>query len=222
MQAAVPLLQTAALLDDPKQTWATNEYLVPLMALAQDQLVEDVLKIPDLGELTGAVVLEDVPANTTSINADGFVTPELALLTSVISVKERSINGRTESDWQEMNECLDVPTFTPGPFNRYYSFDGYSIKLQGATQVLDIRIFGKFRPSDITNPGSVIVPNISPILVYATAELVSLSRRDYEFADRMAQRRLAAQATYISNIILEKQAIRRRMMNYTGSRINNY
>src|SRR5258708_3798347 len=92
--------QAASLLDDPSRSFATTDYLLPFMQLAQDQLEIEMLQNPELQALTSIVVLPNIPALTTNLSAYFSAGGELELLTEVMSMKERSINGnRNDLDY---------------------------------------------------------------------------------------------------------------------------
>lgn len=217
MKASYAMAQSAALLGDPGQTWATNDYLKPFIQLAQDRIVEDVLKIPDLGALTDVVIIPDVPIKTVSLvdyAADGQV---LENLSEVIGMKERSTTTRDEMNWMYMIPARDIPTFQTGPFNGYYSVNGNLIKLPGANQTLDLRIFGKFTPSVIQDGDTVIQPGIAPAMSFKAAAYAAMTRGNTGLARDYKAEAMEAQQSYLNNMIMEMQAVRVRMRSFSGT-----
>lgn len=219
MKASYSMAQAAALLGDPSQTWATNDYLKAYMQLAQDRIVEDVLKIPDLGALTDTVIISDVPIQTYDLSAysaegSGGVLEQLS---EVISIKERATSVRDELHWQMLLPARDIPTFQTGPFNGYYSVNGSLIRLPGANQLIDLRIFAKFTPAVIVNGDSVIQQGIAPAVSLKTAAYVARSRGNRELANDYMAEAEAAQESYLCNMIMEMQAVRLRMRSYSGN-----
>src|ERR1041384_6206251 len=212
--------QIAGLLDDPARTFATDDYLIPLVQLAQDQLELECLQNPNLGALCATVILPDVPAGTTDLS-DYFTNPDtgtpLALLIDVISMKERAVGGlRQEVDWNYMSRITDLPTIQPLAFNSYYGVRDNTIVLTGADQDMDLRIFAKFKPALLVDKDSLIVPNTSPILSFATAALVSISRGNDALGAFYEKKRIDAQDSFMANNIMEYQNARIRMRSYSG------
>jgi hypothetical protein len=209
--------QASALLDDPGRTFATDEYLVPFLQLAQDELVNHVLNIPDLGQLTAKVVLANVPLGTSDLTDYFAAGQDLELLTGVITMKERPTSGsRQEQDWVRMHPVHDMPTVTPSSFNSFYQFTGDTIKMPGADQAMDLRIYGKFQTQTIVNADSPIVPGTAPILVYGTAALVSTSRGNNGMATAYNTAKMANMGSYVTNMIMEMQSVRTRMGSFSG------
>ncbi len=216
MQAVTPLTQAAALLGDPNRTWATASYLAPLMQLQLSKFVEHVLKIPDLGAITDVVIVSDVAAATT--NMESYMLPggDLELLNSVIGMKERAANSESPNDWRDVYPRRDVPTFNPGQFRNFYAWTGETIVLPEAAQDTDIRIFGKFNPEEVIDDNSAIVPATSPYLAYATAATVAMSRNNPSMYTAYMAEAEAIRRSYLTNAIMEVQAVRARIRSYTG------
>lgn len=216
-KASYVFSQVAALLDDPGRTFTTDDYLVPFLQFAQDELVNHVLNIPDLGQLTAKVVLPNVPAGVSDLT-DYFATgQDLELCTGVVTMKERPTSGsRQEQDWVRMHPVHDMPTVTPSSFNSFYQFTGDTIKMPGADQAMDLRIYGKFQPVQIASADSPIVPGTSPILVAGTAAAVAFSRGNSQMGAKYEQKQIASQGSFIANMVMEMQAVRTRMGSFSG------
>lgn len=210
------MAQAAAMLGDHAQTWATPAYLAPFMQTVQDTLIEDVLKIPDIGQLTGVVVLSDVAIGTTDLSAHMAAAGILERLSSVISMRERATSTRTEADWQWMYPVMDMPTFNQGAFNSVYRWDGANIVLPGANRLLDLRVFGKFQPAVLVDGTSMVLNAISPILAFGTASLAALVRGNERLSMVLQARAASVQDSYLANVIMELQAVRARMRSYSG------
>lgn len=209
--------QIRPLLDDARGGFATDTYLAPFVNLAQDMLIQDVLNIPDLGQLTAVVVLPNVPAGTDDLQSYFEAGNELELLTGLLTMKERPVSGsRQEQDWVRMNPVHDLPTITPSSFNSFYHFTGDSIHLPGADQTMDLRVYGKFQPQPVKDATSPVVPSVTPILTFGAAALAALSRGNTELADRFDKMRLAVQQSYLTNQIMELQAVRVRLGSFSG------
>ncbi|SRR6266566_2233461 len=209
--------QVAALLDDPGRTFATDDYLVPYVQLTQDQLEQEALQNPNLGNMVTTVIIPAVPAGT--FDLQDYFTPgqPLELLIDIISMKERTVGGlRQEQDWNFMSRVNDIPTIQPVAFNSYFAIRDNTVVLSGADQDMDLRIFGKFKPQPLASGNSVIVPNTSPILSFGAAALVSMARGNDTMANWYEKKRIDAQDGFMSNAIMEMQATRIRMRSYSG------
>lgn len=169
--------QIRSLVDDDLGDFTTNDYLVPKLQIALDWLVVRLLNNPNMGSLKTEVILPSVPTGTRSLSSYFVTGGPLATLTEVISIKERPSGGtRTEMDWVEMDEVPNLPATLATSFNRVYVWTLDDIKLLGADQATDLRIFGKFTSQAIKDPTTPIPPNVGVILAYKAASVISKPR----------------------------------------------
>lgn len=206
-----------ALLDDQAGDFADDAYLLPFIQFVQQQMSTEVMQNPELGQLSGVVIIPDVPIFTTSLSRHFDVDGSLELLMDVTSIKERPSGGTREpQDFVWMDRTRDVPTYTPGSFNGSYAFTGADIALPGCDQTMDLRIFGKFAIRTLVDENSPLVPNTSAILVGRTAGMVAASRGNDRMADRYETIGLNAQSSFVCDAIMEMQNVRTRMRSFSG------
>lgn len=207
----------AALLDDDDRDFATDQYLVTKLQLALDKLVLRCLNNPNMGTLKTVVELPNVPAGTRSLRAyfeagNATTNGPLALLSDLIDVRERPAAGsRNEQDWIMMDPVPNLPAVQPTSFNRVFLYTYDDIKLLGADQAVDMRIFGKFTPTAIKDGDTPVPPNCDAILAYGAAAIVANARRDYALGDRYESVSSGLIDDLFANAIMMQQAMRIRM-----------
>lgn len=208
--------QIRSLVDDDTQDFTTVDYLVPRVQIAMDKLVLNCLANPNMGSLKISVVLPSIPQGTQSLSA--YFNPSdpsggpLATLSDIISVRERpSAGSRNEQDWVAMDVVIDLPATQPTSFNRVYVWTFDDIKLLGADQALDMRIFGKFTPVPIKDDKTSIPPNVGVILAYSAAAVIAKSRGNPQLgADYEAEAKMLTDSLF-ANSIMAQQSMRVRM-----------
>lgn len=204
------------LVDDDIIDFTTVDYLVPRLQLALDRLVQDLLNNPNMGSLKTVVVLPNVPLGTTSLanyfNPNDASGGPLALLSDIISLRERPSQGsRNEQDWVEMDPVPNLPAMQPTAFNRVYVWTLEDIKILGADQAVDIRVFGKFTPVAIQDEQTAIPPNTDAILAYRTASIIAKSRGNAQLGQDYAATAKELMDSLLANTIMNQQAMRVRM-----------
>jgi hypothetical protein len=142
--------------------------LTPFVNIAQAELQMKVFMNPNIDRLKSFVVVPNIAAGITDL-ADAFKAGgPLELLSSVISMRERQAGGQ-DSDFLPMCPARDLPSVTQSSLNGQYQFDGSTIKLPGANQPEDFRVYGSFEMRPIENGNSAIVPGSGMILGFWTA-----------------------------------------------------
>src|SRR5579872_7109445 len=138
--------------------------------MSQESLQNFLFNNPNIGRLKSVVVLQNVPAGTTSLASIGLFDSggQLELLTDILTMREKKA-GDNDINYLAMEEKEDVPVLAQYQWNSMYVFTGNDILLPGATQNLDIRIFGSFSVPPITSGDSPIMPKSEIVLKYATA-----------------------------------------------------
>jgi hypothetical protein len=170
--------QVAAFMDDPERDIMTDSYLAPFLNLCNQRLYQNVFANPNIQGAKFYVVLPNIPAGTNSLKpymADGM---PLAMLTNIFSMKEKP-SGTNDGNYREMRlmQDLPVPVITDERmFNGFYVPIQEDILLPGASQVLDIKIFGEFKPLPIIDGNTPILPNTEQILTHWVCEIVGMTR----------------------------------------------
>ena len=182
-QAGDVFSAVAAFLDDPEQDVMTDDYLRPFLNIACQRLFEQVYANPNINGARGIVVLPNVDAGTT--NLAPFMEPgkPLSLLSGIFSMREKP-TGTTDDQYRPMRMSYDMPIGPPltasvgnlSNFNCIYIPIMGDILLPGASQALDFRIYGEFRPQQIKDKDSLLIPGTSTALQHWTTELVALTR----------------------------------------------
>lgn len=211
------LSQIRSFVNDPQGDMTSLEFVLPLIQAAQDQLVAEVMKNPNLGQISAKVVLSNVAAGTESLSAYFQTDGDLSLLSDVITMKERAVTGsRSEQDWLEMGRKMDLPTLNSSSFSGYFSFRGNDIAILPSDQIMDYRIFGKFEPANLDNESSPIIPGTSTILARRAAADISAIRGNQSLANWHGAFSDRAQTSFICDAIMELQGVRTRMRSYSG------
>lgn len=169
----------AALMDDPEKDVMTVGYLTPFVNLCNKRLYENIFANPNIQGAKGAVVLVNVPAGTTSLS--NYITQSgasLELLTNIFSFREKP-TGTSDDNYVPMSRRQDIPIpfqdFNQN-FNGIYVQTKEDILIPGASQALDFRIFGEFKPVTITSENTPILPSTDVILIHWVCEVVGMTR----------------------------------------------
>lgn len=187
------------------------------MQLALDLVVTEVLSNPNMDQLTSIVILPGVAQGTTSLTDYFKPGGQLELLTSVISMRERAMSGsRSDRDWLDMAPYVDLPTYGPQDYNGAYQFTGGDIRLPGANQALDLRVFGKFQTAPLVREDSALPPGLSPIIEFRTAAIIAGTRGNAAILSTCNTFSDRAQSAYVANVIMELQKVRTRMSGFSG------
>lgn len=208
--------QIRTLVDDDIIDFTTEDYLVPKLQLALNKLVLDCLNNPNMGALKTVVEIPSLPAGTRTLSAY-FDTGDpsggpLATLTDIMSLRERPSSGtRGEQDWVNMSVVPDLPAAQPTSFNRVYVWTMDDIKLLGADQITDLRIFGKFTPQTILSSATPIPPNTGVILAYGAASIIGLARGNRQLGMDYKEEAKNLTDSLFANAIMMQQSMRVRM-----------
>lgn len=196
----------AAFLDDPEKDFATEEYLRPFLQQAQRRLFENVFGNPNIGGAKGVVVLTSVAAGTNSLAAYQEDGQPLDGLVGVFSLKEKP-TGQTDENYRPMRVVWEVPTAGGGnpSFNEAYSMVGGVVTMPGASQDMDFKLFGEFKPGKIVDGGSVLLPNTATALAHWTAEMVAITRGATDIAAYHKVERQIAVEELFNNLIMHIQ-----------------
>ena len=217
MIAGQVFVKIQSLVDDDEGDFTTDNYLVPKVQIALDKLVLRCLNNPNMGTLKTVVELPSVAAGTKSLRSyfeasNATTGGPLALLSELIDVRERPASGsRNEQDWIGMDPVPNLPAAQPTSFNRVFVWTYDDIKLLGADQAVDMRIFGKFTPVAIKNADTPIVPNTDIILAYGAAAVIARARGNNDLATDYAAQEKELTDNLFSNAIMNHQAVRVRM-----------
>ncbi len=205
------------MVDDLSGDFTTEDYLVPYTQIALDELVLQCLNNPNMGTLKVVVELPTVPAGTRTLAAyfehnNATTGGPLELLSDLIDVRERPTTGsRNEQDWISMDQVPNLPAVQPTSFNRCFVWTHDDIKLLGADQATDIRIFGKFTPVAIKDGSTPIVPNTSIILAYGAASAIATARGNDSLGLKYERKAKGLTNDLFANAIMNQQSIRVRM-----------
>lgn len=195
---------------------ATSERVLGVLNTAQKMLFNEMTALPIIGRAVAIVVLPSIGLGTKSLSAHFLVGGQLEFLENIISMKERTTTATDESDWVIMTPTLNMPGFTAGSYNHIYHFTGEDIKLPGADQDLQVRIFGEFVPQAITSEASRLVPGTAIALEFCAARLYLNSRGNATLA-RTYQGDYEIQRDALFNrIVQEKQVIPIRQRSFSG------
>lgn len=110
-----------------------------------------------------------------------------------------------------MDPVPNLPAVQPTSFNRCFLWTYDDIKLLGADQATDIRIFGKFTPTAIKNGDTPIVPNTVVILAYGAAKVIARARGNAELAVAYERDEKNLTDDLFANAIMNQQSLRVRM-----------
>lgn len=206
----LPMIRT--LLDDDVMDFTTFEYLAPKIQLALNKLVLDCLNNPNMGTLKTVVILPTVPAGTTTLATYFESGGPLALLSDIISLKERpSAGSRTEAEWTDMDQVPNLPAFIPASYNRVFVWTLDDVKLLGATADTDLRVFGKFTPVVISSEETAIPPSTDTILSYRAASIAAKARGNAQLGVDYADEAKGLTDSLFANVIMNQQSMRVRM-----------
>lgn len=208
------------LVDDPESEYATDERQAPLLQMAQEQLVMKMFNNPNIGRAKSWAILANVPAGTATLSAYFAAGRELELLESIDSMRERP-TGTDDSSWQPMRPVNDLPIGLQTDYNGVYLPKGDDIRLPGATQALDMRIFGVFEPAVVRNKDSVLIPNTGLILKFATAALVARPHGNKDLAKDYSDQAREYTNAFMNTLIMELQDQNVRMKSF-GSGLPAY
>lgn len=170
--------QVAAFMDDPERDICTDSYLTPFLNLCNRRLYENVYANPNIQGAKMKVILTNIPAGTTSLASYLTDGNTLELLTNIFSMREKP-TGTDDSNYRPMQVLQDIPiplTSNTQLFNGIYVQAENDIMLPGASQALDIRIFGEFKPVVIVDGQTPILPSTDVILTHWVCEVVGMSR----------------------------------------------
>lgn len=207
-KAGYVFAQVRTLLDDQEQDFATDDYIQPFLASAQDDLVAECLRDPNIGQIKAAIVLPAVPAGTTSLAQYFMPGGALELLTNPIELREK------QAGTADINYVTMIPRGTPtravsqNGYNSVYCWTGVDIILPGANQALDIWVWGSCAPAVIVNAETPLVNTTETILKYATAKQICRSRGNRELMRDFQQDQAVQQSAWLRNIYKIQQSIR--------------
>jgi hypothetical protein len=206
-QASYVFSAVRALLDDQEAEFATDDYLVPFLQAAQDDLTLDVLNHANLGRMKFTVTLPNVTAGTQSL-ADYFGDDQpLATLQQVIRMREKLTNW-AEYLYSPMRELL-VPQYQPpqNQLNGWYTFTGQDIIIPGSGSDEDIQIYGSFKPQLIQNADTPLVLGTEAVLREGTVAKVCFARGSTTTARAADEKREALQGSLFNNWCMQQQNI---------------
>lgn len=207
--ASVSLGLARALLDDPEQDWATDNYLRPFLNLAYRALAMQLgaYCIPFEDRV---VVLPGMAAGTTDLGA--FVQPggPLAAMWQPVDLFERA-SGEDDTQWRPMCRVSDLPPSGPQAYLEFWEYREGNIYFPPSNQVVDLRVrFEEIFPA-LAAPGDPIrITGGAQALAYSAASLAARSRGNRELAvdlDALAQRETQALAL---RLVQESQRVTRR------------
>lgn len=211
------MMAARAHLDDlTQEQYPDDASLAPYVNIAQGELQMMVFMNPNIDRLKSAVVVPNIAAGTTDL-ADAFkVGGPLELLSSVISMRERQAGGQ-DSDFLRMVQTRDLPSVTQTSTNGMYQFDGTTIKLPGANQAEDFRVYGSFEMRPIVNGNSAIVPGSGMILGFWTAgRAANALAGGKKIGDPLIQTAIGYAKMWMNWMIMELQDEPLRMQSFGG------
>lgn len=172
---------------------------------AQSELQMTAFMNPNIDRLKSFVVVPNVAAGTTDL-ADAFkVGGPLELLSTIISMRERQAGGQ-DQDFLPMTPARDLPSIVQSSMNGQYQFDGTTIKLPGANQAEDFRVYGSFEMRPVVNGDSAIVPGSGMILGYWTAGNAANARAGgKKIGDPLIQKAIGYTKMWMNWMIMELQ-----------------
>jgi hypothetical protein len=212
----VPLVRDNV--EDPFGDFTPDDYVYRRLQMAQNALRTAVLENPNIGALLSTVELPNIPAGTRSLSSYFATGQPLAGLLELHYMRERAAGGpRTEADYVRMEERNELPAQVAGSFNEVFVVVPDDVLLLGATQTLDIKIFGKFLPGAIVGENSYVHPGTDTYLAFKAAALIAGIRMGmqsgiYQLNEMEAQKALDG---YFRHIIMEKQKVPVRMKGFS-------
>lgn len=210
----------ASFMDDPERDVMTDSYLQPFVQQAQFRLYQNVYANPNIQGAKQAVVLVNVPAGTTSLAS--YLTTTLALLSNIFDMREKP-TGTSDENYRQMMPSQDIAiplSDNQQLFNGIYVIAKDDILLPGASQALDIRVFGEFRPIVIVDADTPILQFSETILAHWVCELVGMSRGSTaSFIAYHKSEKEQAIAELFNSLIMDIQVIptQQRPFNTSGS-----
>lgn len=212
MLAGYVFSQVRALLDDPEAGFASDDYLVPFLQSAQDDLVVTVLNHANLGKMKLAVTLSSVPAGTQSLAAYFGTGQPLETLEQIIVLREK-IAGYAEYLYSYMRPVI-VPPYQPvgSNLNGVYTATSSDILLPGAVGATDIQVYGSFRPQTVQSGATPLVPGTESVLKYGVLEAVCKTRGARTSAIDYKHDKIIQQDSLFNNWMMMQQVINVRCM----------
>lgn len=198
--------QAVYLVGDPNGDYTSESFVTTAIQLAQDDLMNYLYSNPNLSRGKMALVLPAVAAGTQSLSDyfTGKKEPSLALLKDIVSVREKPA-GSNDAQYTQLAERNEIPVVQPLPYNNVYVWVGDNILLPGASQALDIRIWGTFEPQTITGYESPVLPNCKVPLVWGTAAMLAEGHSNDEKLERLNKKYEDTRFDLFNNIMLEMQ-----------------
>lgn len=166
----------AAFMDDPERDVATDSYLQPFVQQCHYRLYENIYSNPNIQGAKQIVVLVGVPGGTTSLKS--YINNELKALTNIFDMREKP-SGQSDNNYRQMMPSQDIAiplSQDEQLFNGIYVVIQDDIILPGASQSLDIRVYGEFRPIPITSSDTPILQFSETILAHWVCELIGVTR----------------------------------------------
>src|SRR6266700_3195643 len=196
----------AWLAGDPNMDYAKEAFWVPGLQIVQDEIISELYQNPNIARLKFAVVLPNVAAGTTDLKPwfTGDNEPSLALLKSIVSLREKP-TGANDAKYQDLTIADDLPVRTQVSYNSEYVWTGDTILLPGATQALDIRVWGVFDVVKIVGGDSPIIPNCRDALTKGLAVALSEAHGNDTKIERLSKKFADAKFNLLNNIMLEMQ-----------------
>lgn len=215
----------AALMDDQVGDEYDFTYLQPFIQQCNYRLFQNIFGNPNVPGAKLVALLVNIPAGTTSLNDYMQTGQPLSLLSQIFDIREKP-TGTGQSAYRPMQLAMDIPIMpdTPQDFNGIYVLGEDNILLPGASQALDIRVWGEFKPTPITASDTLLLPDTDVILVHWVCELASVIRGTTpEFTAYHRAEKQAAIDELFNNIIMKLQEIPFQQRSYNrGSSGWNY
>lgn len=207
MNAEYIFNQCRALLEDPEGGFCTDDYLIPFLQSAQDDLTTNVLNHANLGRMKFQVTLGAVAAGAQSLEQYFEAGQPLETLEQVLAIWEKPA-GTTESQYTRLQPVLLPAQFQTGQvLNNVYTFTGTNILIPGANQSLDFLIYGSFKPPVIRDSATALVPGTESVLKYGVCAAVSRARGSRSSASDFDELRMVQQGSLFNNWMMQQQKI---------------
>ena len=213
------------MVDDPEGDYATNPYLTPLLQTVIDDLTLNALRNPNIGALKFTIVLPGFPAALTSFAAGGYfdtntVGPgdgELFGLMNILSMREKPA-GTADINYLPMTPVSDLPIVVQNSYNQIYlHLQGTDILVPGATQALDVRIFGAFEQPMIKDEKTPILSGIQAPLKFGLAAAVCCARGNVQLGATYDKKYLLSRNDLLNQIIMDQQQIPNRPKGFSDA-----
>jgi len=212
----------AAMMDDPEQDVNTPDYLQPFLQQAQYRLYQNVYANPNIQGAKQAIVLVNVPVGTTSLSSYVTGSGDLAMMSNIFDMREKP-TGTGDENYRAMLPSQDIAiplSDNQQLFNGVYVIAKDDILLPGASQALDIRVFGEVRPIPIIDETTPILQFSETILAHWVCELVGMTRgATSAFISYHKNEKEQAIAELFNSLIMDIQSIptQQRPFNTSGS-----